>query len=63
MKTNNFRCSACRMIYQRKSDKFWIKSYCSKTGKNARLIQVWSKAELDRAKKKAKVMEKWLNAT
>ena len=51
-----FQCAACRQFYNRKSDKLWIKSYCDKTGKMTRLIQVWSKAELRRAKQQA---EKW----
>lgn len=34
-----YRCSKCFRLYKRESVKQWIKSYCAKTGKDARLIK------------------------
>jgi len=34
---NNYRCCHCKKIVERNSNKKWIKSYCSKTGKDVRL--------------------------
>ena len=34
-----YRCSKCRQVYERDSDKAWIKSYCTKMDMVARLIK------------------------
>jgi len=34
-----YRCSRCRQVYERDSDKAWIKSYCTKMGMEAKLIK------------------------
>jgi len=34
-----YRCSKCRQVYERDSDKDWIKSYCTKNDVEARLIK------------------------
>lgn len=34
-----YRCPQCRQIHRRASRKAWIKTYCSVTGKNTRLIR------------------------
>lgn len=34
-----YRCSRCKRVYERDSDKAWIKSYCTKMGIEARLIK------------------------
>ena len=38
-KNMKYRCSKCHMLYERESTKQWIKSYCAKTGKDARLVK------------------------
>lgn len=53
-----YRCSACHKFFNRKSDKMWIKSYCSETGRNARLILVWSEKQLKHAKQEANKIAK-----
>lgn len=40
IKMNLYRCNRCKNIYERDSDAYWIKSYCEKTGKNARLYRI-----------------------
>lgn len=35
-----YRCSDCRRTYWRESAKAWIKSYCLRTGKAARLVRM-----------------------
>ncbi len=35
-----YRCSKCQRLYKRYSDKRWIKSWCTKTDKQARLMSV-----------------------
>jgi len=35
-----YRCSKCKRLFERESTKGWIKSYCTKTGQDARLMQV-----------------------
>jgi len=39
-----YRCSDCRRTYWRESAKAWIKSYCLRTGKAARLVRMPNKA-------------------
>lgn len=34
-----YRCSRCKRVYERDSDKAWIKSYCTKMDMVARLIK------------------------
>ena len=34
-----YRCSRCKQVYERDSDKAWIKSYCTKMDMVARLIK------------------------
>ena len=34
-----YRCSKCKELYERDSDKAWIKSYCTKNDVEARLIK------------------------
>ena len=34
-----YRCSRCKQLYERDSDKAWIKSYCTKMDMVARLIK------------------------
>jgi len=38
--TNYYRCNKCKKIYERKSEKLWINSYCQKTDQNARLYRI-----------------------
>ncbi len=35
-----YRCPRCKKIVERDSEKGWIKSYCEKTGEDARLQRV-----------------------
>lgn len=37
---NTYRCNCCGGIYERESEKNWIKSYCEKTGRDARLYRI-----------------------
>jgi phage FluMu protein Com len=34
-----YKCTKCHKLYKRDSTKAWIKSYCSQTGQEARLIK------------------------
>ena len=56
-----YRCSKCRQVYERDSDKAWIKSYCSNTGLEARLIKE-KRVELNQFEQEAIVVEQleWL---
>lgn len=37
---NKYKCNHCGKIFDRASSKKWIKSYCSETDKNCRLILI-----------------------
>lgn len=56
-----YRCSKCKQVYERDSDKTWIKSYCSNTGLEARLIKE-KRVELNQMEQEAIVVEQleWL---
>lgn len=36
---NNYKCKHCGGILERESNKAWIKSYCSVSGKNVHLMK------------------------
>ena len=40
-----YRCALCRRLYDRDSNKAWIKSYCSAMGSITRLMKYKEKAE------------------
>lgn len=40
LKLPSYRCKHCGGVYPRESDKQWIKSFCMKTGKDARLVRL-----------------------
>jgi phage FluMu protein Com len=40
-----YRCAKCHRLYNRDSDKAWIKSYCTSTGMTTRLMKYKEKAE------------------
>jgi DNA-directed RNA polymerase subunit RPC12/RpoP len=58
-----YKCSKCKQVYERDSDKAWIKSYCSNTGTDARLIKE-KRMELNQMEQEAIVVEQlaWLLA-
>lgn len=37
---NTYRCNCCGGLYKINSQKNWIKSYCEKTSRNARLYRI-----------------------
>jgi DNA-directed RNA polymerase subunit RPC12/RpoP len=37
-----YKCKHCGKTFERDSDKKWIKSYCSDTGKNVRIVRIAS---------------------
>ncbi len=37
---NKYKCAHCDKVIKRQSDKKWIKSYCSESGKNVRLTLI-----------------------
>ena len=45
-----YRCKHCGKVVGRFSDKAWVKSYCSKTGKDVHLMRVERKASDERGK-------------
>ena len=57
-----YRCSKCKQLYERDSDKAWIKSYCTKTAQHARLIKEKRQMELDQFEQEAIVVQQleWL---
>jgi len=56
-----YRCSKCRQVYDRDSDKAWIKSYCTKMDMVARLIKE-KPMQLSQMEQEAVVLEQleWL---
>lgn len=58
-----YRCSKCRQVYERDSDKAWIKSYCTKMDMVARLIKE-NPMQLNQMEQEAIVLEQleWLLA-
>ena len=56
-----YRCSKCRQVYERDSDKAWIKSYCTKNDVEARLIKELP-MQLNQMEQEAVVLEQleWL---
>lgn len=56
-----YRCSKCRQVYDRDSDKAWIKSYCTKMDMVARLIKE-KPMQLNQMEQEAVVLEQleWL---
>jgi hypothetical protein len=56
-----YRCSKCRQVYERDSDKAWIKSYCTKMDMVARLIKE-KPMQLNQMEQEAVVLEQleWL---
>ena len=56
-----YRCSRCRQVYERDSDKAWIKSYCTKNDVVARLIKE-KPVQLNQMEQEAIVIEQleWL---
>lgn len=58
-----YRCSKCRQVYERDSDKAWIKSYCTKNDIVARLIKE-PPMQLNQMEQEAVVLEQleWLLA-
>ena len=58
-----YRCSKCRQVYERDSDKAWIKSYCTKNDVEARLIKE-KPMQLSQMDQEAVVLEQleWLLA-
>ena len=56
-----YRCSKCRQVYERDSDKAWIKSYCTKNDIVARLIKE-KPMQLSQMEQEAIVLEQleWL---
>jgi hypothetical protein len=57
-----YRCSKCKEVYERDSDKAWIKSYCTKTDQHARLIKEKRDMQLSQIEQEAVVVEQleWL---
>ena len=45
-----YKCSKCKKTVERDSDKKWIESYCSETGKDSRLI-LTQRLSIDKAAK------------
>ncbi len=39
-KAHKYRCSGCKSIVMRESDKAWVKSFCEQTGKTVHLQRV-----------------------
>lgn len=58
-----YRCSKCKEVYERDSDKAWIKSYCTKNDVEARLIKE-KPMQLSQTEQEAVVLEQleWLLA-
>jgi hypothetical protein len=58
-----YRCSKCKEVYERDSDKAWIKSYCTKNDVEARLIKE-KPMQLSQIEQEAIVLEQleWLLA-
>lgn len=58
-----YRCSKCKELYERDSDKAWIKSYCTKNDVEARLIKE-KPMQLSQIEQEAVVLEQleWLLA-
>lgn len=56
-----YRCSKCKEVYERDSDKAWIKSYCTKNDVEARLIKE-KPMQLSQIEQEAVVVEQleWL---
>ena len=56
-----YRCSKCKELYERDSDKAWIKSYCTKNDVEARLIKE-KPMQLSQIEQEAVVLEQleWL---
>ena len=56
-----YRCSKCRQVYERDSDKAWIKSYCTKNDVEARLMKE-KPMQLSQIEQEAVVLEQleWL---
>ena len=56
-----YRCSKCKELYERDSDKAWIKSYCTKNDVEARLIKELP-MQLNQMEQEAVVLEQleWL---
>jgi hypothetical protein len=57
-----YRCSKCKQVYERDSDKAWIKSYCNETDQYARLIKEKIDMQLSQMEQEAVVVEQleWL---
>ena len=56
-----YRCSKCKEVYERDSDKAWIKSYCTKNDVEARLMKE-KPMQLSQTEQEAIVLEQleWL---
>ena len=56
-----YRCSKCKELYERDSDKAWIKSYCTENDVEARLIKE-KPMQLSQIEQEAVVLEQleWL---
>ena len=56
-----YRCSKCKEVYERDSDKAWIKSYCTKNDVEARLMKE-KPMQLSQIEQEAIVLEQleWL---
>jgi hypothetical protein len=56
-----YRCSKCKELYERDSDKAWIKSYCTKNDVEARLMKE-KPMQLSQIEQEAVVLEQleWL---
>ena len=56
-----YRCSKCKEVYERDSDKAWIKSYCTKNDVEARLMKE-KPMQLSQIEQEAVVLEQleWL---
>lgn len=56
-----YRCSKCKELYERDSDKAWIKSYCTKNDVEARLMKE-KPMQLSQTEQEAIVLEQleWL---
>lgn len=39
-KVNKYKCSKCKKIVERESDKYWIKSFCKTINDYSRLIKI-----------------------
>ena len=57
-----YRCSKCKQVYERDSDKAWIKSYCNETDQYARLIKEKRDMQVSQMEQEAVVVEQleWL---